>query len=57
METSKRELIIYIASFVAIIASLANILTGEAGSGTGLYISLFVIVMFVIVIIATIRKV
>lgn len=57
MECSKRELVIYIASFVAIIASIANILTGGAGSGTGLYISVFVIVMFVIVIIATIKKV
>jgi len=57
MECSKRELVIYIASFVAIIASLFNILSGEAGNGTGLYISLFVIVMFVIVIIATIKKV
>jgi len=36
MECSKRELVIYIASFVAIIASLANIITGGAGSGTGL---------------------
>lgn len=54
MSYTTREIIIFIASVVAILASLVNILQGA--TGTGLYVSAFVIVMFLIVIIATAKK-
>ncbi|MBN2734627.1 MAG: hypothetical protein JXQ82_07225 [Methanomicrobiaceae archaeon] len=54
MVYTKREIIIFVASAVAILASIANILQGV--SGTGLYVSVFVILMFLIVIIMTAKK-
>jgi len=54
MEYTTREIVIFAASAVAILASLVNILQGA--SGTGLWVSSFVIVMFLIVIVATARK-
>ena len=47
-------LIIIIGSLVGIIASIYNIVTGA--TGTGLYISGFVILMFGIVIVRTLKK-
>lgn len=47
-------LIIIIGSLVGIIASIYNIVTGA--TGTGLYISGFVILMFGIVIVWTLKK-
>ena len=47
-------LILIIGSLVGIIASIYNIVTGA--TGTGLYISGFVILMFGIVIVRTLKK-
>lgn len=54
MTYTPRELVIFVGSLVAILASIYNIVTGA--TGTGFYVSLFVIVMFIIVIIATLKK-
>lgn len=54
MSYTTREIIIFVASAVAILASLVNIL--EGATGTGLYVSAFVIVMFLIVVAATAKK-
>lgn len=54
MPYSKRDIIISVASIVVIIASIFNIVTGA--TGLGLYISMFVIMMFIIVIAVTLRE-
>ncbi|MDE4907126.1 hypothetical protein L0665_00595 [Methanogenium marinum] len=54
MTYTPRELVIYAGSIVAILASIYNIATGAAG--TGFYISCFVILMFSIVIVWTLKK-
>jgi len=54
MDYTKRELVIFVASAVAIVASILNILLGA--SGTGFYVSVFVILMFLVVIITTAKK-
>ena len=54
MAYTSSVLIIIIGSLVGIIASIYNIVTGA--TGTGLYISGFVILMFGIVIVRTLKK-
>ncbi|MBN1432320.1 MAG: hypothetical protein JW931_06065 [Methanomicrobiaceae archaeon] len=54
MEYTTREIIIFVASAVAILASLVNILQGA--TGTGLWVSVFVVMMFLIVIVMTAKK-
>ena len=54
MTYTPRELVIFAGSMVAILASIYNIAAGA--SGTGLYISCFVILMFGIVIVWTLKN-
>lgn len=54
MTYTPRELVIFAGSLIAIIASIFNIATGAAG--TGLYVSCFVILMFIIVIVMTLKN-
>jgi heme O synthase-like polyprenyltransferase len=54
MEYTSREIIIIVGSLVAILASIINIATGA--TGTGLYVSGFVILMFLLVIALTLKK-
>ena len=48
------EFVIFGGSLIAIIANIYNIITGA--TETGLYISAFVILMFTIVIVWTLKK-
>ncbi|UUX91194.1 hypothetical protein [Methanoplanus endosymbiosus] len=54
MKYSTRDLIIFAGSTIAVLANIANIALGATGNG--LYISLFVILMFIIVIMLTLKK-
>jgi len=54
MEYTSREIIIIVGSLVAILASIINIANGA--TGTGLYVSGFVILMFLLVIFLTLKK-
>lgn len=54
MAYTPRELVIFAGSLIAIIASIFNIATGA--TGTGLYVSCFVILMFIIVIVMTLKN-
>lgn len=54
MTYTPRELIIFTGSLVAILASIYNIVSGA--SGTGLYISCFVILMFAIIVGMTLKN-
>ncbi|WAI00986.1 hypothetical protein [Methanogenium organophilum] len=54
MTYTPRELVIFAGSLVAIIASIYNII--EGATGTGLYVSCFVILMFIIVIVMTLKN-
>ncbi len=54
MTYTPRELVIFTGSLTAILASIYNVATGAAG--TGLYVSVFVILMFIIVIVMTLKK-
>jgi hypothetical protein len=55
MKNTSRDIIIVVASLVAILVNLLNISGGA--TGTGFYLSAFVILMFIIVITVTlIRK-
>ncbi|MBP2134336.1 hypothetical protein J2128_002302 [Methanomicrobium sp. W14] len=54
MGYSNRELVIFGASAVAILASIISIIQGV--SETGFYLSVFVILMFLIVIVMTAKK-
>jgi FtsH-binding integral membrane protein len=54
MKYSTREMVVFAGSTLAIIASIFNIASGA--DGTGLWVSVFVIIMFAIVIAATLRK-
>ncbi|WFN35148.1 hypothetical protein L1S32_03250 [Methanogenium sp. S4BF] len=54
MTYTARELVIFVGGLVAIIASIYNIAAGA--TGTGLYVSCFVILMFIIVIVMTLKK-
>lgn len=53
MTYTPRELVIFAGSLVAIIANIYNIIAGA--TGTGLYISVFVILMFILVIFWTVK--
>ena len=54
MTYTPRELVIFGGGLVAIIASIYNIAAGA--TGTGLYVSCFVILMFIIVIVMTLKR-
>jgi len=54
MTFNTREILIFAGSAIAILAGTVNIATGAAG--TGLYISIFVVLMFIIVIVAALNK-
>jgi len=54
MTLTSREIIIVAGSLVAIFANIINIAMGA--TGIGLYLSVFVILMFVLVILLTLVK-
>ena len=54
MTYTPRELVIFAGSFVIILANIYNIIAGA--TGTGLYISAFVILMFIIVVVWTLKN-
>jgi len=54
MTYTTREIIVIVASLVAILANVFNIATGAPG--TGFYLSVVVILMFVLVIAVTVKK-
>lgn len=54
MKYTTGEMVVFAGSTLAIIASLFNIASGAVG--TGLYVSVFVILMFAIVIAVTLKK-
>ena len=54
MTYSSRKIIVVVGSLVAILANIINIATGA--TGTELYVSVFVILMFILVIALTLTK-
>jgi hypothetical protein len=54
MKYTSRDIVVFAAGIIAIIASPSNIAMGI--SGTGFYLSVFVILMCIIVIVATLMK-
>ena len=55
MTYTKQEIIVVACCLVAILSTIINIATGGS-TGNGLYLSMFVILMFILIIAVTLKR-